>query len=62
MTSVHVAAKAMAALDEWDSDGSLSWEDFFGKQMNEHYRVLPATFAQCGVCNLCGIYGLLCRL
>jgi hypothetical protein len=37
MTSVHVAAKVMAAADEWDSDGSLSWEDFFGKKMNEHY-------------------------
>jgi hypothetical protein len=39
MTSVHVAAKAMAAADEWDSDGSLSWEDFFGKKMNEHYSL-----------------------
>jgi hypothetical protein len=37
MTSVHVAAKAMASAEGWDSDGSLSWEDFFGKRMNECY-------------------------
>ena len=36
MTSVQVATKAMAAGEGWDSDGSLSWEDFFGKKMIEH--------------------------
>ena len=37
MTSVQVATKAMAAGEGWDSDGSLSWEDFFGKKMIEHH-------------------------
>jgi hypothetical protein len=36
MTSVQVATKAMAAGEGWDSDGSLSWEDFYGKNMIEH--------------------------
>jgi hypothetical protein len=57
MTSVHVAAKAMATSDGWDSDGSLSWEDFFGKKMND--TALPTTFAQCEISSLCGIYGQL---
>jgi hypothetical protein len=57
MTSVHVAAKTMAAADEWDSDGSLSWEDFFGKKMNTIESCLQHLHSVMFVS--CGIYGQL---